>query len=294
VVIPTRNRPHLLAGLLSAVATAVRSIDEVIVVDSDSDAGAAREIARLAADGGATLVRCDTAGASRARNEGWRRATHDIVVFTDDDCRPRPGWTAAMASAFDDPAVGIAGGAVVAPAAAAIAVSLAPLDASDRRVVRSVVDPATVGHGANLAFRVAGLAMVGGWDEQMGPGARFPAAEDHDLVWRVSRCGWHTAIEPEAVVEHEQWRTTRAAVGVQFAYGVGAGALLVKRARTTALPLRGALRDPVWASGWRRALRQLVTGNERAALVDAVRATGVAAGARRARRVALDDSLRFV
>ena len=48
---------------------------------------------------GARVLRLEAPGASRARNAGWRAARHSLVAFTDDDCRPQPGWLDALAAA---------------------------------------------------------------------------------------------------------------------------------------------------------------------------------------------------
>src|SRR5438874_4759109 len=86
VVVCTRDRPQLLGGLLPALVSEAASGVEVVVVDSASQG---RETAELVESAGLRLVRCDRPGASYARNVGLAATSAPVVVFTDDDCRPR-------------------------------------------------------------------------------------------------------------------------------------------------------------------------------------------------------------
>ena len=71
-VVPTRDRVGLLERCLAALRAELTESDEILVVDSAS--GDAAAVAAAAHEAGATLVRCDRAGASLARNAGWRAA----------------------------------------------------------------------------------------------------------------------------------------------------------------------------------------------------------------------------
>src|SRR5437879_777458 len=103
-----------------------------------------------------------------------------------------------------------------------------------RAALRAGDDPATAGSGANMAFRREAFDAVGGFDREFGPGARFRAAEDHELFWRVLRAGWVGRYTPDAVVVHEQWRGFGAFFAASFGYGFGSGALAAKVASVDA------------------------------------------------------------
>jgi glycosyltransferase involved in cell wall biosynthesis len=247
VVIATRDRPELLEGALEAVNRVLRQRDEVIVVDSASrDAGA---ISRIASDAGATLIRCDQPGSSRARNLGWRAASTDIVAFTDDDCLPCEDWLDAVVVAFEHaPSASFVTGRVLpqftgSPRARLhLAVTSreqpASFDADD--------DPADIGHGANMAWRKGALEDLGGFDEGMGPGAPLQAAEDVDLFWRALTQGGSGVFEPAATVAHRQWRSRAHHLRVSIGYGIGSGGLAVKRWR-----LEDGTMAPGSALSWR-------------------------------------------
>src|SRR5437588_3993607 len=94
VVVPTRDRPELLAGCLKALSQELAAEDELIVVDS---ASTDPRVALTARHFGARLVRCERPGASLARNRGWREGRHEVVAFIDDDVRVAHGWREAAA-----------------------------------------------------------------------------------------------------------------------------------------------------------------------------------------------------
>ena len=104
VVIPSHGRPLRLRWLLNALEEQTLAADrfEVIVAHDYEPAVAAaifdshplrrRGMLRAIALGA-------DAGPSRKRELGWRAARARFVAFTDDDCRPEPGWLQAMLEA---------------------------------------------------------------------------------------------------------------------------------------------------------------------------------------------------
>ncbi|MET0750276.1 MAG: glycosyltransferase, partial [Solirubrobacterales bacterium] len=99
VVIPTRGRETRLAFALEALAAqtvACERFEVVVVRDGDAEpplAGAPPGL-RLR-----ELTRPGVAGPTAKRNLGWRATEAPLVAFTDDDCRPQPGWVGAMIGA---------------------------------------------------------------------------------------------------------------------------------------------------------------------------------------------------
>ena len=106
VVCSTHGRAHELPGLLDALAAQTMPVDEfeVIVVDDGSpdDTGAVLE--RLAPTLPYELRIISlrpNQGASAGRNAGWQAARAELIAFTDDDCRPTPGWLLAGVEALE-------------------------------------------------------------------------------------------------------------------------------------------------------------------------------------------------
>ena len=211
VVVATRDRPELLSGALAALKAAVRPQDRVLVVDSASTNDGTQLVCRGV---GVELLRLEQPGTSRARNAGVAASTTPLIAFTDDDCLAQSGWAAAIAAPFGDPAVGLVTGRVLPDREVP-----APVSVETSTEARVFTEP--VGHGASCCFRREALVAVGGFDEQLGPGAPGRAAEDADLMRRVLAAGWVGRYEPSAVVVHRQWRGRAGALRQSFAYGVG-------------------------------------------------------------------------
>lgn len=289
VVVCSRDRPALLAATLAAVAPDLRPGDELCVVDSASTGDATR---RAGEEMGATVVRCELPGASRARNAGTAATTAPIVAFTDDDCLPAPGWPAAVAAAFASrPVLGFATGMVKPDREGGAPLSIL-LD-TEPRSFSGAADPAPMGHGANMAVRRDAFDAVLGFDEVLGAGGPLHACEEKDLFWRLLRAGWEGRYEPEMVVTHRQWRTRAAALRTELRYGIGGGAFTAKVARLDGAAGRRMLADRLWRSGVALAWRDLRAGFEAGAAADLARAAGTAVGAVRAWRRPLTDG-RFV
>ena len=228
----------------TTVGATVRSIDaqtaadwELVVV-AQGDAGAIR----TAVEGALTdrdrlcFVSLETRGLSRARNSAIRHARGAIVAMIDDDCESDPRWLDELAACFAaDPAVGLVGGAVVAPAP----VNRGPRNCPSCAPGEVVYDP--VAHqrrppagwgwiGANFALRREVALRIGEFDQNLGAGARFPVAEEMDYMLRAEALGIRMQSTPRAVVTHTHgWRYGfRAVMGMQRNYARGNGALAAK------------------------------------------------------------------
>lgn len=280
IVVPTRDRPELLAGCLRSLRAELRTGDELIVVDSASKDPRVAETAR---DNGAIVVRCERPGVGVARNAGWRVARHDTVVFVDDDIRVAPGWGAAWRIAvaahpetvFFTARIGVPPeqGTVVRPVAVKDEAEAAVLDASST---------GSLGHSANLAVRRWALATIGGFDEQMGAGGRFRSSPEYDLFDRLFAAGWTGRYEPGPQAWHEQWRSRRELVRLDYSYGTGTGARLAKLLRTDAPRARVVAREHVWTNGLRRLGRAIRNRNKTGVVLTSARLGGTIAGFSRA------------
>ena len=179
---------------------------EVVVVGRD----ALGKVPRDGALGIDTVVRfvetAERLNPAAARNRAVAVARGSRFLFVDADCRPAPGWVAALAAALDRAPV--AGGAVDFPRFRrgvnrwALADNIAsfhellpdrPAEADTRRPLGSL----------NLAVRRDAWEQVGPFDEAL------PTSEDHDWVLRARRLGLATAFVPAARVEHAAVRTSR-------------------------------------------------------------------------------------
>jgi glycosyltransferase involved in cell wall biosynthesis len=244
VVVPTRNRPELLDGCLAALRASLRDIDELVVSDSASTDPLVRETAKRY---GATYVRCERRGASLARNNGWRAAKHDVIAFIDDDVRVKPEWASAAAKVFTGLDIAFVTGRIDEATTSHV-----PALAQKTETTAVTLDPdmdGVIGHSANLIVRREALRGIGGFDELLGAGAYFRAAEDIDLFDRLFAAGYRGRYEPSVGAAHVPWRRLRDYVRVQGAYGVGSGARIAKLIRTDFRRARRAARSSFIDSG---------------------------------------------
>ncbi|MFJ9100101.1 glycosyltransferase family 2 protein [Streptomyces sp. NPDC102405] len=181
VVVPTIGRPCLADCLRALAAADGHPPTEVVVVDDRPDpAGKLPLEAAGVLRGRVRTLRSGGRGPAAARNTGWRTVTAPWTVFLDDDVQVLPDWSRRLAEdlwAADASTGGIQGRLSV------------PLP-TDRRPTDWERGTAGLEGAAwataDMAYRTATLADVGGFDE------RFPRAfrEDADLALRVRDAGW--------------------------------------------------------------------------------------------------------
>jgi glycosyltransferase involved in cell wall biosynthesis len=276
VVVPTRDRIAMLSDCLAALAADLRDGDQLLVVDSASADAAG--VGNLARGHGATALRCDQPGTSRARNTGWRAAEHELVGFVDDDVRVHSGWADAIVAAFTDPATGFVTGRVVVPEHQAAAERpVAVSSRTERELLHQGLD-GDLGASANLAVRRTALEQVGGFDETLGPGTWAASAEDLDLFDRLFRAGLSGLFEPAALAEHEQWRSRGQLLRLDWRYGKGMGIRLARLARWDRPRARRLFREAVVSQGVRPVLDDLRRGYEFGAITVATRTAGTMVG----------------
>jgi glycosyltransferase involved in cell wall biosynthesis len=179
VVIPTRDRPHLLRQALASVRAQTCPPDEVWVID-DGSAPAVPAPSEGDARPAVRLLRLDRpVGAGGARNEAIRRSRGELIAFLDDDDRWRPRFLERVAGLL-----------TAAPPGVAAAASAFDLWEDGRIVARDRPDPGVdlrrrllehpcVAPSAAVVRRAA-LEAVGGFD------ATLPRVEDWDLWLRLA------------------------------------------------------------------------------------------------------------
>jgi HAD superfamily hydrolase (TIGR01662 family) len=177
VVVPTVGRPSLDA-LLDALAAAPGPRPAELILVDDRPAGAPLRPERPGLPP-VRVVRTGGGGPARARNLGWRTARTEWIAFLDDDVVPDPDWYERLDDDIADLPADVAGsqGRVRVPL---------PGDRKPTDWERGTAGLAASSWiTADLAYRRAALAAVGGFDE------RFPRAfrEDSDLALRVMDTG---------------------------------------------------------------------------------------------------------
>ncbi len=219
IVVPTYRRPGRLRDCLESLSRLEYPRDrfEVIVVDDGGGVPLAPVIDAFRDRLDLTMVAQPRSGPAGARNAGVARARGEVLVFTDDDCRPRPDWLrrlAARHSARPDEAVG--GRTVNAlPDNPYSAVAQLVIDVGYRQS-NSGPDTARFFATNNLAVPAAGFREVGGFDPA------FRTSEDRDFCSRWVASGLRMSFEPDAVVEHAHPLALGSFSRLHFEYGRGA------------------------------------------------------------------------
>ncbi|MDG5777199.1 mycofactocin biosynthesis glycosyltransferase MftF [Haloarculaceae archaeon H-GB1-1] len=202
VVVTVRNEADAIGACLDALAALDYPTFEVVVVDDGSTDGtrdAVRShplcesgVARIVAVGSAS----DPLGIGASRNRGVEAARHDVVAFTDADCRPRPAWLADLVPCLA--AHDVVGGRIRPAGDRALDTfegTHSSLDMGPRaaRVDRESATPYLA--TANLVGRRTVFEAI--------PFPDRSVAEDVDVCWRAIDAGYDVVYVPEGVVEHD-------------------------------------------------------------------------------------------
>ena len=226
VILASRNRPALLADTVASILRGDPRPDEVIVVDQSD-----RPHPELARSSEIRYLWTESRGLSRANNLGTRAALRDHLVFTHDDVLVEADWYGLMIDALlrGGPRTVVTGRVLPADPEPESADGFAPsLNPSatpavyEGRSARDVIWP------MSLALCRPLLEEVGGFDERLGPGTPYPAAEDNDLCRRLLEAGCRIVFEPAAVVYHRAWRPWSEHASLRYDYGRGQGAFYAK------------------------------------------------------------------
>jgi len=195
IVVPTKDRPQLLAVTLRSICAQEGVSLEVVVVDDGSTdpTAVASVVAGLADDRVRVLRRPASEGVSAARNAGLDATTGDRVAFCDDDDLWAPDKLARQLAALDRTGRtwAYAGSVDISKAGAVVKGGPPPLPDD---VVAALPKANVIPGGCSgvLADRTL-LTKVGGFDTGLGPCA------DWDLWLRLLAVG-PPACAPEPLV----------------------------------------------------------------------------------------------
>lgn len=200
VVIPSHNRPLRLLWLLNALEAQTldpERWDVVVVHDSSGpeteallDDHPLRTRGRLRH----MTFAPRSASPSAKRNAGWRSSKAALIAFTDDDCRPDPGWLETLLERHhQEPDAVLQGSTTPDPYEEHL------LQAVVHARSQRVDPPNMYAQTCNIAYPRRLLELVDGFDE-LGP---VPAGEDTDLFLRCEdQAAARLCPVPDAVVHH--------------------------------------------------------------------------------------------
>ena len=230
VVVCTCDRPRELARAVASVLRNQYPGFELMVVDQSSDSSTEEAVRESQADPRLRYVRSEARGLSAARNLGIACARGEMIACTDDDCETAPDWLSRMAAALrhDDRTAVVFGN--VRPGAHDRAAGFVMGYRWDGPfLARSIRDYHRAdGISGCMGLRRSAWERLGGFDELLGAGAPFPAAEEMDFAIRALLAGFCVYATPEVEVVHYGFRSWDEARGKIYGYLYGIGAMIAK------------------------------------------------------------------
>ncbi|WP_424812391.1 glycosyltransferase family 2 protein [Roseococcus sp. YIM B11640] len=219
LVVSTKGRVKEIGELFDSLLADNSADFEVILVDQNEDGRLDALAERYALQLPLLHLRSPRAHANAGRNLGLAHARGDLVGFPDDDCLFPAGVLRRVRVAFDsDQKLEILTGPAAAPEG-----GLGSGRWNGERGPITLQNVWTSVIEFNLWLRRETALALGGFDEAMGPGARFGSAEGNDLVCRAMANGHAARYAPELRVIHPDKRLTPEAVARAKRYGLGLG-----------------------------------------------------------------------
>jgi GT2 family glycosyltransferase len=229
LLVATRNRPKFIIDLIESIYQCPVLPNEIVIVDQSDEQNP--EIVNFSSRNECELryLWTDKIGVSRARNTAIKEARYEILVFTDDDTLATPGWFCELVQALNQAGQRSVITGRVEPYNPDMDETLAP---STKSTLEKIVYKGRCGKDVlytnNMVVYKTAFTEIGFFDERLGPGTPFPAAEDNDIGFRLLEANYEIIYEPKAVIFHRAWRSSREMTKLQWNYGYGQGAFYAK------------------------------------------------------------------
>lgn len=233
-VICTRNRGDKIATAVRSVLASDHPSFDLTIIDQSTDDVTRDAVAEISAeDPKLRYVHSTEPGLSRAYNNGVRRTSGEILVFTDDDCLVEPDWMSNIVKAFEvEPDGDLLYGVVVAAGSTDEDKMLTPaLHLEEPERLAKGEGFKVWGMGANFAARRRLFERAGYFDEMLGGGGPLWSSQDYDLEYRAYQAGCVILLRPEVYIRHDGRREDEDWPKLLLAYGSGDGAFYMKHVR---------------------------------------------------------------
>jgi len=202
VIIPTKDRPELLARCLDGLLAELRAAPpfEVIIGNDFSRYDVAGQVGvhPLAHVTPVAVVDAVQPGAAGARMGAVARASGEILGFLDDDATPQPGWFAALIAGLEVRGARDAVTGRILPYQDSLLSRSrqARYDERRRSALAQPEAPVSFLAGGNFGVRTAVFREVGGFD------LRFTMMHDGEFLLRLQRSGGACYFVDEMVIRH--------------------------------------------------------------------------------------------
>jgi GT2 family glycosyltransferase len=229
LIICSRNRPKLLLETVESILRGQDVPTEMLIIDQSAESHAALSVMKTRRPCEIRYIYSGTVGVGAGRNLGIASSRNPILIFIDDDMFVEPNWFGNLVQAIMQAGPrSVVTGQVLA-GEAEIQGGRAPSITNENQptIYRGRIGRDVLYTGNMGAYRSV-FEEVGVFDERLGPGTMFPAAEDNDLCFRMLERGYCICYVPDAVVHHRAWRSKRESLWLEWRYGVGRGAYYAK------------------------------------------------------------------
>lgn len=229
LIICSKERPNLLLETVESVLRGYQVPTEMIIVDQSAMPHPQLSAMETERPCQIRYLHSKTVGVGAARNLGIVSSSYSILTFLDDDMFVEPDWFGNLVCAVVRAGPNSLVSGQVLSGEAEVPGGTAPSIKNDRQpvVYRGRIRQDVLYTGNMGAYRSA-FHEVGLFDERLGPGTKFPSAEDNDLGFRFLEYGYSICYVPEAIVYHRAWRSPRENLSLEWRYGVGRGAYYAK------------------------------------------------------------------
>ena len=244
IVIPTRDRGHLIAATIHSILSSSQSHFQLWIVDQSEDELTATSVAAIAGqDARVHYLHATPHGSNWARNVGASTGRGDYILFTDDDCLVSPDWVNSMVQELATNGTSAVFGQILPIPAGATegrpvdqkttqALPIALKDEPQREVYEGNRFNLGFGHGANMGLTRRTYQRVGGFDNLLAAGGALRSWPERDLGYRILLRGGRIVYTPKALVYHRHWRGWEELRRTYRNYGIGTGAAVAKYVRS--------------------------------------------------------------
>jgi len=211
IVMSTHNGGHTLPRVLSAYYTQnmAENWTNIIIVDNASTDNSSDILRRAEKELPLTILYEPRRGKAFGLNQALEHVESDLVIFTDDDAVPRPGWLKALQDAScRKPDMSVFGGAIeplweAEPPEWLVGVPLGVTFAiTDPGLQEGVIDSGLI-WGANMAVRRSVIEAGFRFDESRGPSqGLYIMGVETEYTARLAAHGYKCWFTPKARVQH--------------------------------------------------------------------------------------------
>jgi GT2 family glycosyltransferase len=228
LLICSRNRPQMLWETIQSILAGEELPTEILIVDQSDAPDPVLSTFQPQQGCIFRYLWSEQKGVSLGRNKAAAAASYPILVFTDDDMLVTPTWFGSLVLALLEagPYSVVTGRVLISEEDDG---GHAPSSRIDEQVVtyKGRVNRDVL-FTNNMTIHRTALENVGGFDTRLGPGTRFPAAEDNDLAFRLLEAGYSIIYNPKPTLYHRAWRSKKEFLWLHWNYGYGQGAFYAK------------------------------------------------------------------